>query len=63
MTTDWKKEYDHIVSIDYRNPGSDFNYDTQCFKRYCKRQAKGMLKAGHTNMAKDIETFINSIKE
>jgi hypothetical protein len=50
-------EYDYIVSIDYRNPGSNFNHDTACFKRYVVMQGNAAIKDGVTQVGNDLLKF------
>lgn len=53
-----RKEYNYIVSIDWRDPGASFNYDTSCFLRYVTMQAKTFLKFIETaNIGMDLMTF------
>lgn len=56
-----KAEYDYIVSIDYRNPGKDFNNDTACFARYVDMQARIFEHEGFLAIAKDLRIFLKSI--
>ena len=58
---DWRKEYNYIVSIDYRNPGTSFNSDTQCFKRYCIMQGNAAIKDGATAIGTDLLRFAGAI--
>ena len=60
-TMEWVAEYDYIVSIDYRNPGADFNNDPACFKRYCIMQGNAALKEGYTTIGNDLLAFANAI--
>lgn len=54
-----KKEYAYIAGIDWREPGSDFNYDSYCFLRYCEMQASGFLKFDETRLiGEDLTRFI-----
>lgn len=56
-----KKEYDYVVSIDWREPGADYNYDPECFLRYVTMQAKTFAKFIETAaIGIDLMTFVQA---
>lgn len=53
-----RKEYNRIVSIDYRNPGADYGYCPERFLRHVTAQAKTFAKFIETAaIAIDLMTF------
>ncbi len=47
-------EVSHIQSINPSYPGSDFNYDPECFARYRKMQSDHARRSGHELQANQM---------
>lgn len=49
-----KAEYHYIQGINIKAPGSVFNYDIECFQRYCQMQADKIECSGFRLIAQSI---------
>ena len=53
-TNDWNNELSYINSIDPIRPGAAFNYDRECFGRYCDMQAHAAIQHGHRDISEKM---------
>lgn len=54
----FKKELRYIQSINKNNPGSNFNYDPECFKRYVNMQATHAERDGFKEISDQMRNHI-----
>jgi hypothetical protein len=49
------EELRYIQSIDSANPGSDYGYDLECFKRYIAMQQGQFIHSGFPMIAAELD--------
>ena len=45
------RELAYIKSINPSKPSSNFNYDPECFRKYCEHQAETFTRSGFPELA------------
>jgi hypothetical protein len=65
-TLEWVKECQYISDQTQRVkggfPGKEFNYATECFRRYCRMQHAQAIKEEAYDSAEYIEQCLNDIE-
>jgi hypothetical protein len=50
----WTEELGYVRSVSIHRPGASFNFDPECFARYCDMQANSARADGEREIANEL---------